>query len=292
MFDLAHDRKGTLWAALGRKAGAREDFARARAADRGLAQHRRHARPARLLRPHSRTGRRPPRVPPPARRGSRRRARRIPGADAGLRADQRADAARLPRVAGGRRFRREARHRDAARRGARDDGARRQGTGGRHRVPDRQRHAAFDPGLRFAHAVARRRPRPRQARAFRVDALGQGDARGAWAERVQGEPHARRGRVSPPALRRHDARQGLADRRRHDQAEEQQRPALARAGQAGAGSRLRRRRPTPTATRRWSGARSRARRRRPRRRSVAPPGPRCRPGPRRRRQTHRRRSCG
>ena len=31
LFDLAHDRKGTLWAALKRKAGEREDFARARA---------------------------------------------------------------------------------------------------------------------------------------------------------------------------------------------------------------------------------------------------------------------
>ena len=90
-------------------------------------------------------------IPGAARPRGQRRARRIPQSRARLRARRDAVAARLRRLAARRAGRGEARHGNGARRGAGDDGARRQGPGGADRHPRRHHDAAA--GLASAEAA-------------------------------------------------------------------------------------------------------------------------------------------
>ena len=90
-----------------------------------------------------------------------RRARRVPQPGARLRAHRDAVAAGLRRLAALGAGRGEARHGNGARRGAGDDGARRQGTGGADRHPGRHHDAAAGlPSAEAAATAGRRRGPP------------------------------------------------------------------------------------------------------------------------------------
>ncbi len=171
-------------------------------------------------------------IPRPARAGSQRRARRIPQSRARLRGARNAVAARLSRLAQGGESGSQARHGNGARRGARDDGARRQGAGGKYRDPRRHHHAA-DGTARSAPVAARKRRARLGDRARRRRAGG-----------CHGAPPSARGRarrIPAAALRRDDARRRAADRVRQQGHEQNPGRLLVPAGERRARRRMRER---------------------------------------------------
>ena len=146
LFKLAFDRKASLRRVL------RDAAARSLGAVRCPAREVAHHDAVRLLRRSARRAGRTAGAAGAARPRGGRRARRIPQSRARLRADRDAVAAGLRRMAALGAGRGEARHGDGARRGAGDDGARRQGAGGADRHPGRHHHAAA--GLPPAAAAA------------------------------------------------------------------------------------------------------------------------------------------
>ena len=108
-------------------------------------------------------------IPGAARPRGQRRARRIPQSRAGLREPADAVAAGLRALDPHRLDRGEARHGDRARRGAGDDGARRQGPGGAGRRAGRHHHGAGRPADPSSASCSRcRRRAPRRIRPDRI----------------------------------------------------------------------------------------------------------------------------
>ena len=131
-------------------------------------------------------------------------ARRIPQSRARLRAARDAVAARLHRLAARGARRSETRHGDRARRSARHDRARRQGPRSADRHPRRYHDAACRPAAAAAARACRTAP---------VIWAGRKDDDVAPVAAARQTALARgRKRISPAALRRHDARRRPADR--------------------------------------------------------------------------------
>ncbi len=198
-------------------AGLESQGIAARRADRSRRRERQvqgRARPARRVRATlshrdsvcllclaARRGQRPRAHPAPARARSQRCARRIPRTGNVLREEGAGLAAGLHGVAARRRHRGETRHGDLARRGPRDDRAWRERAGSPRGVHGRHHDVAIGHPAPPPHPFAARKRR--QGRGL---GRTQGRRSALCGRRAQRHAGGDRARISPPALRRDDAR--------------------------------------------------------------------------------------